>query len=67
MGTATLKRARMEFASNSSIELNPEGQRRFAALMACPPRPTEAMKALGKMLDFEESGKDSARIELVKV
>jgi uncharacterized protein (DUF1778 family) len=36
------------------IQLNPEGQRRFAELMEQPPKPTEAMKTLGELSDFEE-------------
>jgi uncharacterized protein (DUF1778 family) len=49
-----IERARQVIASNSVIELTLDGQRRFAKLIENPPKPTEAMKALGELPDFEE-------------
>lgn len=37
----------------SVIQLGEEGQRRFAELQSNPPAPTEAMKALGALPNFE--------------
>lgn len=51
------ERAQQVIASHSAIQLGLEGQRRFAALMEQPPKPTEAMKALGELPDFEKTGK----------
>ncbi|MEY4591687.1 MAG: hypothetical protein RIR18_582 [Pseudomonadota bacterium] len=56
LGPAT-ERAQQVIAGYSAIQLNLEGQRRFAALMAQPPKPTPAMKALGELPDFAETGK----------
>lgn len=50
-----IERARQVIANYSAIQLTLEGQRRFAALMGNPPKPTEAMKALGELPDFEEA------------
>ena len=49
-----VERAQQVIANYSAIQLTLEGQRRFAALMNNPPKPTEAMKALGELPDFEE-------------
>lgn len=48
------ERAQQVIANYSAIQLGVEGQRRFAALMKQPPEPTQAMKALGELPDFEE-------------
>lgn len=37
----------------SVIQLDGDGQRRFAELLANPPTPTEAMKALGALPKLE--------------
>lgn len=47
------ERAQQVVANYSAIQLGIEGQRRFAELMARPPEPTPAMKALGELPDFE--------------
>jgi uncharacterized protein (DUF1778 family) len=49
------ERAQHVVANYSAIQLGIEGQRRFAELMARPPVPTPAMKALGELPDFESS------------
>jgi len=48
------ERAQQVIANFSAIQLSLEGQRRFASLMEQPPEPTEVMKALGELPDFEE-------------
>jgi len=48
------ERAQQVIANYTAIQLSLDGQRRFATLMEQPPEPTEAMKALGKLPDFEE-------------
>lgn len=37
----------------ASIKLSEEGQRRFAAMAESPPKPTEAMKSLQALQNFE--------------
>ncbi len=49
-----VERAQQVIANYSAIQLTLEGQRRFAERMENPPKPTEAMKALGELPDFEE-------------
>lgn len=39
--------------NTSVIQLDEDGQRRFAELLANPPVPTEAMKALGALPNLE--------------
>jgi uncharacterized protein (DUF1778 family) len=51
------ERAQQVIADHTAIQLSLEGQRRFAALMERPPKPTAAMKRLGTLPDFEESGR----------
>lgn len=51
------ERAQQVVANYSAIQLGIEGQRRFAELMARPPKPTPAMKALGELPDFEASAR----------
>ena len=52
---AALERARGVIEDHSSIVLSIAGQRRFAELMANPPRqPTEAMKRLAALPDLPE-------------
>jgi uncharacterized protein (DUF1778 family) len=47
------ERAQQVINNHSTIQLSLDGQRRFAELMQNPPAPTEAMKALGELPDFE--------------
>jgi len=51
--------------SCTTIHLSLKGQQRFAEMTAAPPEPTEAMKALGALEDFEETpGAQGADLEL---
>lgn len=58
LGTGA-KRAEKVIRHFSSIQLDLEGQHRFAKLMSNPPKPTEAMKQLGALPDFEVCSMDS--------
>jgi uncharacterized protein (DUF1778 family) len=52
---AAVDKARNVISEHSVIALSLEGQRRFAELLANPPKgPTEAMKKLGALPDFPE-------------
>ncbi|MBA3773112.1 MAG: DUF1778 domain-containing protein [Ramlibacter sp.] len=51
---AAVERARDVIEDHSSIVLSLAGQRRFAELMANPPKPTEAMKKLAALSDLPE-------------
>lgn len=48
-----LERAEKVNRHLSSIQLDLEGQHRFTKLMSNPPKPTEAMRQLGALPDFE--------------
>lgn len=49
---ALMERAREVVGEHAVIRLSQEGNRRLAELLANPPEPTEAMRALGELPDF---------------
>jgi uncharacterized protein (DUF2384 family) len=44
---------RFDEAPSAPIKLSEAGQRRFAAMAECPPKPTEAMKSLQALHGFD--------------